>query len=261
LTLRQITRDIISLVEEKSGIPVRVTQDPNLPTLATVRIARKGSTPVHLVVYKPSPGESPDYAICFQCTYVLRLFSNPPEKRFDLTDTEKGRQEVEKMITAPGGVASKFRLRKAQIEELRSQFLDGLLIHLRSVPVGLRVSEWLATHYPELEPLEKEHVQREFDINRQSLQEQIKEITPPKVFQAAQAIAAAYALYWSEFYGKPEVFNPYILAGFEKDARALLDIYHQIPDDPTFDQALIDAWGKHLGLTSWYAWLPYQPPM
>jgi hypothetical protein len=261
LTLRDVTREIIQLVEDRTGIPVRVTQDPKLPTIATVRMARKGSVPSHLVIYKPYPGESPDYQICFECAFILRLFSNPPEKRFDITETAKGREEVEKMMTTPSGVAAKYRLKKAQIDELRTQFLGGLIIHLRSVPVGLRISEWLSTNYPELEALEKEYVQKEFDINRQSMKGEVKDITPPKVFLAAQAITAAYMFYWSEFYTKPEVFNPYIQEGFEKDARVLLDIYHRTPDDPTFDQALIDAWGRYLGLADWYTWQPYQPPM
>ncbi len=55
LTLRQTTRDIIKLVETKSGIPVRVTEDPTLPTIATVRMARKGSVQAHLIIYKPNP--------------------------------------------------------------------------------------------------------------------------------------------------------------------------------------------------------------
>ncbi|MGD0002851.1 MAG: hypothetical protein ABSE06_01335 [Anaerolineaceae bacterium] len=261
MTLRDTTRDIIKLVETKSSIPVRVTQDPRLRTIATVRMARKGSVPTHLIVYKPNPGETPDYQICFECGYILRLFSNPPEKRFDIADTLKGREEVENMMTVPGGVAVRYQLQKSQIEEMRSQFLDGLIVHLRSVPVGLRVSEYLEANFPTLEQLEKEHVQKEFKINRKSLESEIKAITPLKIFRAAQAITAAYTLYWSEKYGKPQVFNVYRLEGFEEDARALLDIYEQMPDDPTFDQALIDAWGKYLGLTDWYKWLPYQPPM
>ena len=261
MTLRQITREIIKLVETKSGIPVRVTQDPKLPTIATVRMARKGSVPTHLIIYKPNPGENPDYQICFECGFILRLFSNPPEKRFDLTDTSKGREEVEKLMMALGGAAVRYRLKQAQIEELRSQYLNGLLVHLRSVPIGLRVSEWLTANYPEFEALEKEHVQKEISINRQAMKAEIKNITPPKVFHAAGSISAAYTLYWSDKYKKRDLFNPYRLEGFEKDAKKLLEIFEQTPDDPTSDQALIDAWGKHLGLTDWYTWLPYQPPI
>jgi hypothetical protein len=261
LELRQITREIIHSVEEKSGIPVRVTQDNNLSTIAAVRMARKGASPVHLVLYKSYPGESPDYQISFECGYILRLFSNPPEKRLEITDTVQGKEEVERLIKAPGGVAEKFRLKRSQVEELRVQFLSGLIIHLRSVPVGLRVSEWLAVNYPELEALEKEQVLKELELNQQSLKAEIREITPPKIYRATQAISGAYALYWSEFYGKPEMFNPFIQQGFDRDARSLLEIYHQLPEGPDNDQALIDAWGSKLGLSDWYAWRPYQAPV
>ena len=260
LTLRAITRDIIRLVEDQTGFPVRVREDPKLPVITTVRMARAGGLPVHLISYKQTPGEVPDYQICFECGYILRLFDNPPEKRFDITDTAKGREEVEKMILSPGGLASKYRLGKAQIEQMRSQFLNGLIVHLRSIPVGLRVSEWLSAHYPDLEALEKEHVQKELDVNRQSISKEVKEITPPKVFQVAQSISAAYAWYWSEIYGKPELFNLYRLNGFEKQGQKLIEIFEQIPDRATHDQELIDVWGRHLGIADWYTWVPYQPP-
>ena len=48
--------------------------------------------------------------------------------------------------------------------------------------------------------------------------------------------------------------------GFEKDGLALLDIFEQMPDDPSYDQALIDAWGSHLGIKDWYTWVAYQSP-
>ena len=74
MELREITRDIIKQVEELSGFPVQVMQDPKLPTIATVRIAR-GKTAFHTVIYKPTIGEPPDYAICQECVFVLRKFA------------------------------------------------------------------------------------------------------------------------------------------------------------------------------------------
>jgi len=260
LELRRVTREVIKLLEDKSGIPVRVLQEQKLTTIATVRIARKGSVPVHFVLYKPSAGESPDYSICFECGYILRLFSTPPEQRFDIAESIHGQEEVEKEISLPGGIATKYRLKKAQIEEIRTQFLSGMITHLRSVPVGLRVSEWLSSSYPELNEVQETHVKKELQINRESLKEKIKEITPPKIFQATQAINAAYALYWSDKYGKPDIFNPFRLYGFEKDGETLINIYKNTPDDPSYDKILIDTWAKHLSITDWYNWVSYQPP-
>ena len=75
MNLRQTTRDIISLVEERSGFPVQVLEDPNLPVIAQVRMAR-GTAPSHFVLYKPSEGEGLDYIICHQWGFALWLFAD-----------------------------------------------------------------------------------------------------------------------------------------------------------------------------------------
>ena len=64
MNLRQTTHDIIRLVEERSGFPVQVLEDPNLPVIAQVRMAR-GTVPSHFILYKPE-SKSFDYSICQQ---------------------------------------------------------------------------------------------------------------------------------------------------------------------------------------------------
>jgi hypothetical protein len=49
--LRDTTRKIISLLEEKSGYPVQVIEDPTLHTIAAMRIAR-GNMPAHILKIK-----------------------------------------------------------------------------------------------------------------------------------------------------------------------------------------------------------------
>jgi hypothetical protein len=52
LKLREVTRQVISSLEQKSGYPVEVMEHPALPTLATIRIAR-GNIPAHILSYQP----------------------------------------------------------------------------------------------------------------------------------------------------------------------------------------------------------------
>jgi len=61
--LRETTRSIIALVEEVSAFPVLVSEDPNLQTLAVVRMARGGA--------------SAHYLIAYQCGFILRHFAPP----------------------------------------------------------------------------------------------------------------------------------------------------------------------------------------
>lgn len=54
MRLRDSTRKIITQLEEKSGYPVQVLEEPDLSTFATIRIARAG-VPAHVLFYKSHP--------------------------------------------------------------------------------------------------------------------------------------------------------------------------------------------------------------
>lgn len=136
MELRQITHEILKSVEEVSGLPVHVMEDSKLSTIATVRMAR-GNMPGHVILYKPVPGEPPDYLICYQCGFILRKFAVPPEQRFDLTDTAAARNYVRTAMLAPDGVARKYGLGEAQVADLQKQFLQAALTHLLSIVVGI----------------------------------------------------------------------------------------------------------------------------
>ena len=142
MTLRAKTREIIDLVEEKSGIPVRVTKDPALKTLANVRMAR-GNMPVHLVTYNPKIETEPDYLICYQCGFILRLFDCPPSKRFSFAAEEDGWKKVEELIAAENENSSWKNIPEDVTNRFCRELFDGLMLQIRSVPVGLRVDTWL----------------------------------------------------------------------------------------------------------------------
>jgi len=52
MTLREVTRTVITLVEKASGCSVVVSEDASLKTLAASRIAR-GTNKVHLISFNP----------------------------------------------------------------------------------------------------------------------------------------------------------------------------------------------------------------
>ncbi len=59
MSLNETTRKVLRLFEERSGIPVHVEPDPDLPgtLLATVTMAR-GKVALHRVVYRPNSAET-----------------------------------------------------------------------------------------------------------------------------------------------------------------------------------------------------------
>lgn len=87
----------------------------------------------------------------------------------------------------------KFGLDALQANHLRDQLLQGLITHLYSVAVGLRVSDQLTLDYPELLEFESQHVERELQTNAEGLSEQSRAALPHEVFDATHKLNTAYA--------------------------------------------------------------------
>jgi len=69
MTLREVTRTVLKLVEDASGCPVVVNEDRSLTTLAASRIAR-GANRIHSISFNPLAVSEPDYLICYQCGFI-----------------------------------------------------------------------------------------------------------------------------------------------------------------------------------------------
>jgi len=84
---------VLRLVEERSGIPVHVEPDATLPgTLLAKVVMARGKLPLHRVTYRPNSATPPDYLICQQAGFILRLFATPPESRKDFAGTDRQAQ-------------------------------------------------------------------------------------------------------------------------------------------------------------------------
>jgi len=88
MSLSEITQQVLRLVETRSGIPVHVEPDTNLPgtLLAKVEMAR-GQLALHRVSYRPDSSARPDYLICQQAGFILRMFDTPS------SDSDRGARE------------------------------------------------------------------------------------------------------------------------------------------------------------------------
>jgi len=253
MTLREVTRTIISLVENASGCPVVVSEDPSLKTFAVSRIAR-GANKIHAISFNPSEVSEPDYLICYQCGFILRLYGVAVTDRVDLAGTAEGRHVVHQLLTAADGPGKKLNLSAESIATLRDQLFDGLMIQLRFTPIGFRVDSWISREYPELAQLQREMAMRQIKDNLATLSPDIKKIAPKKVYQSNLSMSAAFAEFWARRYSDPALSLPY------KAGEELLALLDKIPDDPSADRQLVDAWGDHLSLSTWYRWVPYETP-
>jgi hypothetical protein len=188
----------------------------------------------------------------------LRLFEREPGGRFQIASSPKSSGQLEKILYAPDGVVNKFGLDQVQAVSLRDRLLQGLITHLYSIPVGLRVSESLTIDYPELLEFESQHVEHELKTNLEGLSDKVRDRLPHEVFDATHKINTAYALYWANRLERPEIANPYRLHGYEPAGNELLRVFESVPRNPAHDYELVDQWADILGIRDWYIWTRYE---
>lgn len=259
MTLRETTKQIIALLEQKSGYLVHVREVPDLPTISTILIAR-GNLPAHVISFKNEKNQPPDYSIIFQCAMAIRMFECPPDDRKLIAGAPEGNMAVQDILTKPDGIAEQLQFTKAQLETFSEKLLMGLITHLRSIPLSIRVSEKLTLDYPELIELEVKQAERELQLNKETLSDDIQTVIPKEIFNSTQCINAAYAFFWADRLERPQIANPYRLAGFESQGNELLKLCADIPANPIHDYELIDKWADYLQIRSWYKWFPYESP-
>ena len=254
MTTEQAKQDIFKLVESETGYPVHVEADTSLRTISSVSAAG-GVLPAHLIRYNPSRSRAVDYAICSQCGFIRRIFALPPPDRFDLASGYRGLKDVEKLVAEHlKGIGS--GIRKEMREQLRDQMLGGLGVQLRSLPVGLRIGEWLTTDYPCLADQQRESVQGELNENMGILKPEIKRLAPEKILNANVSMNAAFAAYWSRKWSDPLLTVPFKVSGHLASGEQLLSIWDELPKEPTADKQLIQAWGNALGIMDWFELVP-----
>lgn len=257
MALPLISERVLQQVHEVTGRPVVVDIDPSLKLIASARVAR-GSAPAHLISYNPAISATADYAICFQCGFILRTFAPPADQRFDLGGSWQGRNEMEELLAEHLRQSTLSSLPEEVKSNLRDRMFDGLMRQLRSVPVGLRIDSWISAQYPELARQQRAMIERQLKENMASLGTEVRRLAPARVFDANVGMNSAYAAYWSRAWSDPTQLSPYKAVGTMADGEALLKSFDEIPADPSNDRHLIETWGDRLGLSGWFEFTPFK---
>ncbi len=245
------TKRILAEVERVSGKPIEVLSDSNLPLLASLQIARN-SAPAHLLRYQPTD-KPVDYLVCYEAGFVLRLFANPTEKRFDFASTQLGKESLHTLLTVGNSFAEADKEALPQFEEMLRHWA---LSNLRSLPIGMRIDEWLARSVPDLREQVVAGIVQQQQVNVAALAQDYGNLSVPAHLLGANA---AYALLADRLLGSGAFSIPYAAAGALPYGERLLALWDKVPTDATFDTQLVDAWAAELGMSGWYEWVPFRP--
>src|SRR5688572_11868450 len=89
-------QEVFNSIELKTGKPLEILLDRSLQVLAKVKMARSNAL-VHLLLYNLN-ARGVNYVIAYQLDFVLQLFENPPDKRYDFAANDLGRRSAQYTI-------------------------------------------------------------------------------------------------------------------------------------------------------------------
>ena len=249
--LRPETMCILERVQALSGRPVEFQPDSSLKVRATLQMARNGA-PSHVLRYRPS-NDPIDYWVAYQAGYALRLFSLPPDQRFDFVGTGRGEAQLNSLLTVGQPLTDTDRANLPRFAEVT---LHWALLNLRSFAIGMRVDQWIADAYPVLHSNQAAGMDELQQENLRVISYRVGNLSIPVPLLAP---VAAYAKFADRLRGTAVYSIPYRAAGVLGAGAELLEISDSLESGPASDCALVDAWAAAIGMTGWFAWQPYRP--
>ena len=129
------------------------------------------------------------------------------------------------------------------------------LLNLRSLPIGMRIDQWLHQSFPEIREQVITGIAQQQQVNADVLSQHLGNLSVPSHLLGANA---AYALLADRLLESGVFSIPYAAIGALPFGHRLLAIWDQIPVDATHDQQLVDAWAAELGMSGWYEWVPFR---
>ena len=242
---------LLARVEELSGRPVEFRPDSSLNVRATLQMARHGAT-AHVLRYRTT-NDPLDYWVSCQAGFALRLFELPLEDRLDLRGAGEAEHQAATLVKT-GQPLTVDDL--AALPDYAQLLAHWALMNLRSLPLGIRIDEWLASEHQELRALQIEGIDAIQQENLQVLSRRLGNLSVPTTLLAP---LAACALVADRIRGTETYAVPYRAAGVIDHGRELLALVDAIPGDVAHDHELVDAWAMATGTRDWYRWIPYEP--
>lgn len=244
MPLHPAAQQMIRRVEELSGKPVHVSEDPSLTVMAVVTPAR-GVAPAHFVRYRPGVANL-DYVIAYQLGFVERQLALPSEKRMEVVSSPA---EIQAGIVAMG-------LRDSPADFARSM-VSNIVTQARSYSVGCRIDDAIWNGMPELRRQQESAILAQLAENGRALAPEIRGKLPKALLDANTVMNAAFALHWSARLGDPRHAIPFRALGCEPQARLLLNALAEVPADAEHDPELITRWAEIAGVKQAFHFEPH----
>ena len=234
---------LIKEVEDSTGIPVHVAEEPAMRLRASVTPARRGS-PAHWVRFKPGSG-SLDYLVASQLVFLQRSLTPPPGDRWEIAST---RTEQDLGIRAMG--------LEVFNDDFARNMVGQIITQTRTYPVGFRVDSWIRENLPGLIAQQDAEIRSQLAENQRALAPEIRGKFPKGIVDANTSMNAAFAFFWAGRFREPRFAIPFTALGCKDRAEKLLAVLDDVPEEPAGDRELVARWADLLGLAGAFHFKP-----
>lgn len=254
LELISAVKDILKLVEERTGKSIQCVERNDLPMSAEFRTAAKDEA-THRLFHRSSYDEQINYIIANQCGHILRLYGVPEEQRFMPVANYRT------MMSYVMEMGDEFhRLEKVfgqeKIKRMIRLWYEGVVFQLTKMPPDIMIDKWLYDEYPDLRPIQIRSLTRQRKEAVQSLAQDTRKFTPEKIYRISNIMNYTFFKVLEDHF-RLDWVTPYHSTIFISDGSALAKLTERnYVNTHTGDRAMIDAWAKHLDLTTWFEWKP-----
>ncbi len=242
-------------VREITGKGFQTSEISGLPVSARIEPAGK-ERESHRLVLRPGADRQANYIIANQCCHLIRIYSAPEEKRRIPVANRRTMMsymmETEEDIRRIGEKAG-----KEKVKQLVKLWYEGVVYQLTKMPPDIMIDKELYDEFQDLRPIQLESIRKQRITAVLSLSEDLKSITPLKVYNSSNIMNYAFFKTLEDHFHLDFV-APYHNTPFIFEGGTLARITEQeYVNSHEGDNAMIDRWAERLNLTGWFEWKKY----
>ncbi len=247
---------ILLEVQELTNKPVELIEKSDLNVYAKVKMARF-KMPAHIIFYKKDHEGLINHLIAHECGHILRTFSVPEENRLipmaNSNMIHIMTNEIERDIKKLESVLS-----PDDINQLVNLWHSGIIQQVTSYPPDIMIEKWIYDNYSELRPYQITSIEKQRDSSMAILTDQIRAITPPKIYKIPNIMNYAFFKVIGEHI-HANLVRGYNNTPYVKKGKKLASLTGQnYVDSYEGDIDMTNCWADFLNISDWFGWTKFE---